>query len=807
VDYSLDYDEYVPILHLFCRDENFKRIEIKVNDFRPYFYVNKRDERTSISRCSGLITGLEPDFYSFSDRTELTRLYTRIPSKVGWCRKLLGEINIGTYEADILFPLRYMIDEGIFSGIDYDIYSNRVRKGVEAPSRFRVMIIDVEAYAKSEEDLEEASAPIIVYGFYDSYTDKYYIHSLEGVDKKTLKEHMIEDKEVELIVYPDEVQLLSGVTRFINNMEPDVILTFYDWDMIYTIDRLYKLKLRAYARHMSPMGIVRGGSRPKISGVQLMDIAEMYRTTLRKQKWETLEFIAKQELDQEALFHGKQVYDMWQTEPHNVVLRNLRDVELVKLLNDELQLVTYFDAIRRATGCNLRDTLLRSRVADILDLRSAKELGVVLPTRKYYKHWEYPGAKVFRCKKGIYRNVLVIDFSAMYPSIVRALNIGYNTFVPGKLDDGVFMVDNIKECFSTSDIPSFVIKAFDKLEPIRMPHKKKAREFPYGSKEQKFHQAMSDGLKSVINAEYGKFGYSGDWRKHRPASRLYEPRVAALITFVGRTLQEATYSFLESKGYNVLYGDTDSEFVLLKTDNPEEHKKLIGILNGFIRKFMKDELGSDTPLEIEKDKLFSSLVLITKKRYGGKRESDRYEWKGLELVKRDQAVVTQEVQERLLKKILNGSTKEDIREFFIDYCKSFNGREIEDIAIPLRVTKKPETFKTASYHLKAFVYSRDILNISLEPGRRFYFIYTKEIPEKYPSTFKVTIRGETKQHIVDGIAFNVVDEIPEGFVVDYEKMLRKTVINKSEDILDIVGVNTDMLIKEVNGYVSLDKFR
>lgn len=800
VDYSIKDNS--PILHLFCRDSNFDRKIIPVKDFKPYFYIEERNRPLIEGNYSELIQDIR---YGYKDlkNNDLIRIYTHIPPHVRDLRKIFRDFSIKTYEADILFPLRYLIDLGIFTGIEYDIYSGKIIKAVDMPSRLRVLSIDIEVFAETEEEMQNETAPIIVYGIYDSLTDKYYIFTLKDMKTEELKKYLLESKELEIRFFKSEKKLLESVRNFIRDTEPDVILTFSDWDMKYTIVRM--MMFRISVRAMSPIKVVRlSGRGTKISGIQILDIAQLYRTTLRKQKWETLEFIAKKELDLDALHHDKSVYEMWTTEPELVMQRNLRDVELVKILNDELQLITYFDTIRRTAGCNLTDTIFRSRVADILDLRSSKELNVVLPTRRFFKHWDYLGAKVFKCIKGVHKNVLVVDFTTMYPSICRALNIGYNTFIPGKLKNGEFTIENLEESFQPSTVKSFLIMAFDKLEPLRKPYKSNMKKYHPDSKEYKFNKAISDGLKSTTNAEYGKFGYSGDWKKYRPASRLYEPRVAAAITYVGRMIQGEVSKFLEKQGYILLYGDTDSLFIKLKTTNPKEPEELLNKLNKYTVKVMKEKLKTKIFLELEIDKIFESLMLLTKKRYGGKRTDGSYEWKGLELVKRDQAIVTIEVQEKLSKMALNGTPNSKIQEFFLEYCNDFKNKSIEEMAITMRLSKKPDAFKSASYHLKAFIYSRDILGINLEPGRRFYLVYVSKIPKSYPNAVNVTIGNETKKYLVDAIAFNHPSEIPKGFKINYEKMKEKTIFNKSEDILELIGTNLDSMRKEVDGYVTLN---
>ena len=127
--------------------------------------------------------------------------------------------------------------------------------------------------------------------------------------------------------------------------------------------------------------------------------------------------------------------------------------------------------------------------------------------------------------------------------------------------------------------------------------------------------------------------------------------------------------------------------------------------------------------------------------------------------------------------------------------------------MPLRLTKKVDEFKSSSYHLKAFVYSRDILNIPLDIGKRFYLLYIKEVPEEYSNMFTLETKYlPPKQYKVEAIAFNKIEEIPKGFVIDLNKMKEKTIINKSEGILSLLGISTEILKEQLRGYVPLTQF-
>ena len=56
-----------------------------------------------------------------------------------------------------------------------------------------------------------------------------------------------------------------------------------------------------------------------------------------------------------------------------------------------------------------------------------------------------------------------------------------------------------------------------------------------------------------MNSFYGVLG--------TPGCRFYDPRLAGTITRIGHWILIFSREFIESEGYQVIYGDTDSLFV------------------------------------------------------------------------------------------------------------------------------------------------------------------------------------------------------------------------------------------------------
>ena len=67
--------------------------------------------------------------------------------------------------------------------------------------------------------------------------------------------------------------------------------------------------------------------------------------------------------------------------------------------------------------------------------------------------------------------------------------------------------------------------------------------------------ARSQAIKILMNSFYGVLGSGG--------CRFYDPRLASSITMRGHDIMQQTARWIEEQGHKVIYGDTDSTFVLL----------------------------------------------------------------------------------------------------------------------------------------------------------------------------------------------------------------------------------------------------
>ena len=166
---------------LVARDDNRKRWVVNVTDFRPYFFVPKSDikilKKRGLEYVETPIVGLDDE--------PLYQVYVDNPTQVGKRRKGFSK----TYEADVPYPRRFLIDSGIKDGFRVtrgDIMGNVIlcdHAGVEAldyRNEDRQLLYDIETNKPDGSDTWSpaifAKGPVSSFTYHDT-EDNGTIHS------------------------------------------------------------------------------------------------------------------------------------------------------------------------------------------------------------------------------------------------------------------------------------------------------------------------------------------------------------------------------------------------------------------------------------------------------------------------------------------------------------------------------------------------------------------------------------------------------------------------------------------------------
>ncbi|CAH8278936.1 unnamed protein product [Arabidopsis lyrata] len=293
----------------------------------------------------------------------------------------------------------------------------------------------------------------------------------------------------------------------------------------------------------------------------------------------------------------------------------------------------------------------------------------------------YAGGLVLEPKKGLYdKYVLLLDFSSLYPSIIQEYNICFTT-IP-RSEDGVPRLPS-------SQTPGILPKLMEHLVSIRKCVKlKMKKETDLKCRELDIRQKA---LKLTANSLYGYLGFSN--------SRFYAKPLAELITLQGREILQRTVDLVQNHlNLEVIYGDTDSIMIHSGLDNIKE-VKAIGA------KVIQEVNKKYRCLKIELDCIYKRMLLLRKKKYAaiklqfkdGKICED-IERKGVDMVRRDWSLLSKEIGDLCLAKILYGGSCEDVVEAIHNELMKIkeemrNGQvALEKYVITKALSKSPEAY-------------------------------------------------------------------------------------------------------------------
>ena len=255
----------------------------------------------------------------------------------------------------------------------------------------------------------------------------------------------------------------------------------------------------------------------------------------------------------------------------------------------------------------------------------------------------YKGGYVKEPKIGIHKNIIVLDFRNLLPSIIITHNIDITTFCK-KCKKKVF-VPGFKDRWFCQDKRAEIPKRLEKILKERWELKKKIKKLKGKEKEKTIKKAYQ--LKLAANITYGKFGY--------PKSSHYNVKIAESITAFGRYYIKYVINQAEKNGLNVIYADTDSVFLTNSTiKNAKE----------FLKKINKSLPGI---MKLEYRGFYKKGLFVSKK--GGKGAKKKYALidnkgniliRGFETRREDWCNLAKTTQEHVLKLVLEDKIKDAV---------------------------------------------------------------------------------------------------------------------------------------------------
>ena len=454
--------------------------------------------------------------------------------------------------------------------------------------------------------------------------------------------------------------------------------------------------------------------------------------------------------------------------------------------------VDKFFELSKVSGILLQDCLdggEAQRVENLL-LREFNKNNYVLPCKpagnKYdgQEIQELKGALVLEPKIGLHTDAVVyLDFKSMYPSIFIAYNICPTTLLKNKTTSveavttpygTQFVSENMKE----GVLPTILERLIDERDKVRHEEKRSS-----DKNVKRLLEAKQLALKIMTNAFYGYTGYL--------RARLYVIDIANTITGCGRFLINKTKEIIETKsGYEVVYGDTDSIMVKLKTKDLETAFEIGRGLESLVN----TELTGIVQMKIEK--VFKSLLILSKKRYAGLTyEKSNGEWKeemmmkGIETVRRDWCDTTT----KTLYEVLNILLREQDTKKAFSYVKEFllklekNEIPIEDLVVTKSISKSIGAYKGVQPHVELVKKLRKRNGQAPGVGDRVSFVIVKGMQ-------LLSERAEDPAYVKQNkIPIDSKYYVENQILPPLERVFEVIGISKNE----LMGIGRQTLLKEV----------
>jgi len=754
-----------PVVHLYGRLDTGASFLVRDDRQRPHFYVRGTD----LSRAAALksLPLTQPvDKRTFAGEP-VCRIDVEVPSDVPPLRDKLHAAGIETFEADVRFASRYLIERGIKGGCEIEgdpspgagglVFQNPQLHPADVQITPRVLSFDIETDAKAERLLA-----ISLYGL--------------GSDEVLIVDDGDRPMPERAEGCATEAAALEAFAARVRSLDPDVITgwNLIDFDLS-VLERIaarvgYELELgrdRGAMRIRKAEGYF-GSGQASIPGRLVLDGIDLLRGAFIRMDDYSLDAVAR-----EVLGEGKAVTapardrlaEILHNYEHDLpafALYARTDARLALGIAEKLRLIELAFARSQLTGMTPDRVAASIASFDFLYLAELERARIVAPSVRggdSRVHVAQQGGHVLEPETGLQANVWVFDFKSLYPSIIRTFNIDPVSYLPEPTPD-LDLIRTTEGAFQRE--PAILPRLLDELFPRREAAKRRGDE------------VAAHAIKILMNSFYGVLGTS--------ACRFFNPALANSITGMGKHLLLWSKQWFESQGFRVLYGDTDSLFVSSAASDParasSEAGRLAALLNRDLEQHIEARWRVRSRLELEFEKLYLKLFL-PRARHSMRGASKRYagliysaggtgtvEFVGMEVIRRDATPLAKRVQREL-------------------YERLFSNRPVDAyLAEIVARVRRGELDEELVYHK----------NLRKETGE-----YTATTPPHVAAARKSRLAlGRSIRYVMTTAGAEPLDNL--SHPLDREHYVEKQVKPVAEPVLDTLGLNFERVIGDARQF-------
>jgi DNA polymerase elongation subunit (family B) len=320
---------------------------------------------------------------------------------------------------------------------------DKYRDSDDAPEWQNIVYFDIEceiAGALTPDLIKRAPTKITSIAVYDNTTKKYYCLILD--EKKQLQ--TINEENRAVIPFPHEHDLLHAFLNLWEQLDPTIITGWNSeyFDVPFLYYRIENQLGTNEANRLSPLKKVKFGqymndSPVELAGVNHLDYMLLFKKYNAKQEPSyRLGDIGEKYAKLSKIEYEGNLDRLFAEDINKFIEYNIRDVEILIELEKKFKFIELTIAICHLCHVPYEQIYLSTALNDGAILTYLKRQGIVSPNKPtttrpalYDIKEEYAGGYLKDPVPGLYEWVIDLDFTSLYPSIIRSLNIGIETYV------------------------------------------------------------------------------------------------------------------------------------------------------------------------------------------------------------------------------------------------------------------------------------------------------------------------------------------------------------------------------------------
>ena len=611
-------------LALLGRLDDGRTFAVVVEPFSPHYYLRRSDEAAAARLLPKAVRQSE---FTTMDGEPVSRVDAASVADARRQAERLQAAGLRTYEAD--FPPADLLL------MEHSVRGCAKITGAPSPGRhvdlvfinpelgpadwdpvLEILSLDIETNPETEEIL---AVSLVTTGAWGPAANEVLLVRAPNSSREPLGVDWITELD-------GEQALLAGLVGRIVDLDPDIITGWnvVDFDLAVISRRLARYGIPfAVARSDRPAQFLpvsrdesgrRQNAGVSCHGRQVIDGLRLLRYGPQRFADRKLDSVARL-----VLGEGKTVtaetssakiealLALYKDDPVRFSDYCRTDAALVLRILEKTGLLTLTVTRSLLTGISLNRAWTSIPAFEFLYTEALHQRGMVAPTAGVDRlpQGEAPGGAILRPEPGLFSNVLVFDFKSLYPSIIQTFNIDPAGFIdvedgypegadPPPVGDHITAPNGARFRREPGILPQLIARFWENRDRAKAGG----------------DAVASYVYKIIMNSFYGVLG--------SPGCRFAGAPLAGAITGFGQYILHWTRDRMTGAGFRVLYGDTDSLFVLTGEEGQgaqaarglfETGERLCRRINDALAGFVREKYGVASRLQLEFEQVYRRFYL------------------------------------------------------------------------------------------------------------------------------------------------------------------------------------------------------